>query len=292
MVIHGGDLFFRTKVSARLVDLVADPLLRLAGSGMPVYIVPGNHERSRMPLQLWFAHKNIHIFEKPTTFVQQIGERTIALAGFPFTPKVRDKFTKLVQETQFDAARADIHLLCIHQAIEGAQVGAANYTFRNGPEVIRGTDIPGGFHAVLAGHIHRLQLLECDLNRQLLKTPVIYPGSIERTSFAERNEAKGYVILKFDPSGVGRKQLDISRVWLPTRPMIKIAINVNGMDKSEIKRQIDNQLQNLKHNSIVRIDLNDPHSKEPVEYIPIAELRALAPAGMIISSRLPEYLYR
>jgi len=28
--------------------------------------------------------------------------------------------------------------------------------------------------------------------------PVFYPGSIERTSFAEKNESKGYLILEFE----------------------------------------------------------------------------------------------
>jgi DNA repair exonuclease SbcCD nuclease subunit len=44
-VVHGGDIFYRSKVPARLVEMVFEPLKQVADSGVPVYLVPGNHER-------------------------------------------------------------------------------------------------------------------------------------------------------------------------------------------------------------------------------------------------------
>jgi len=69
---------------------------------------------------------------------------------------------------------------------------------------VAGCDVPSDFAAVLAGHIHRRQTLTRDLRGRALGAPVIYPGSIERTSFAERNEDKGYVIADFIPTENGR----------------------------------------------------------------------------------------
>jgi exonuclease SbcD len=48
VVVHGGDLLYRSRVPAWLAETLA-PLGRPAESGVPVLLVPGNHERSRMP---------------------------------------------------------------------------------------------------------------------------------------------------------------------------------------------------------------------------------------------------
>lgn len=55
-VVHGGDLLYRSKVPAALIEMAMAPLIRVAENGVPVYLVPGNHERSRIPLHLWGTH--------------------------------------------------------------------------------------------------------------------------------------------------------------------------------------------------------------------------------------------
>ena len=44
VVVHCGDLFHRSRPSAALVDLAITPLVRVAEAGVPVFVVPGNHE--------------------------------------------------------------------------------------------------------------------------------------------------------------------------------------------------------------------------------------------------------
>ena len=44
-VVHGGDVFFRSRVRPELVQAAFAPLKRLANAGIPVFVVPGNHER-------------------------------------------------------------------------------------------------------------------------------------------------------------------------------------------------------------------------------------------------------
>ena len=218
LVVHGGDLFFRSKVPAGLVEMALAPLVRVAGAGVPVYLVPGNHERSRIPLHLWTAHPNLHIFDQPRTFVFAAGGSRLALAGFPFARRVRDGFEDLVRETGHEQAEADARLLCIHQIVEGARVGVHDFTFRGGPDVVRGSQIPGVFCAVLSGHIHRAQVLRHDLGQRPLAAPVIYPGAVERTGFDERHEEKGYMIVTVDVGVPGGQLADVTFVPLPARP--------------------------------------------------------------------------
>jgi DNA repair exonuclease SbcCD nuclease subunit len=75
--------------------------------------------------------------------------------------------------------------------------------FRPNKDVIPGRAIPHGFAAVLAGHIHRHQVLKADLSGRSIAAPVFYPGSTQRTSAAECGEAKGYVTLAFEPAAEG-----------------------------------------------------------------------------------------
>jgi DNA repair exonuclease SbcCD nuclease subunit len=67
-VVHGGDLLFHSRVPARLVGMAFEPLKRVADSGTPVYLVPGNHERSAIPHRHLGEHPHIHIFDRPVTF--------------------------------------------------------------------------------------------------------------------------------------------------------------------------------------------------------------------------------
>ncbi len=142
IVVHAGDLFYRSRVPTALVQMAMAPLVRVAKADVPVLIVPGNHERSHIPQHLWALHPDIHIFDRPRTYVFDINGLKVAFGGFPFARKVRDEFASLVARTGCQLADADVRVLCMHQTVEGAQVGTVDYTFRSGPDVIRGGTFP------------------------------------------------------------------------------------------------------------------------------------------------------
>jgi DNA repair exonuclease SbcCD nuclease subunit len=283
LVVHGGDLLYRSRVPAALVEMAMAPLAAVAEGGVPVYIVPGNHERSRIPLHLWAGHPNIHIFDRPRTYICQVGARSVALSGFPFHRDARDRLANLVAETGHSDAAADAHLLCIHAIVEGAQVGVGNYTFRSGPDVVRGRDIPAGFAAVLSGHIHRAQVLTQDLGGRALAAPVIYPGSIERTSIAERDEEKGFVIVRVPLSGgQGARAPDVSFVPLPARPMVNLVVPIGGHTGESLVEHLKKEIQALDPDAVVRVQLKGADGGEVREAVSAARLREMAPPSMNI----------
>lgn len=219
LVVHGGDLFFRSRVPPRIVDMVYEALMKFAASGIPIFIVPGNHERSRLPASLWLAAPNIHVFDIPRTFLVPVAGTTVAVSGFPFVREdVRSRFRSLLAETAWEQSSAPVKLLCMHQAVEGAQFGPANYTFRSGSDVVRMADIPQSFTAVLTGHIHRRQVLRTSFATG--RIPVVYPGSIERTSFAEEGEPKGFFEITIAAAQTARWGVrQLTFLDLPTQPM-------------------------------------------------------------------------
>jgi exonuclease SbcD len=291
LVVHGGDLFFRSRVPEALIDIAMAPLMNVAKSGIPVYIVPGNHERSRIPLNLWSIHPNLHIFDQAKTYLCEIGGVKLALAGFPFTRNIQEAFSKLLSMTRYESVQCDIRVLCMHQIVEGAQVGPSDYTFRSGPDVIRGCDIPGNFSIVLSGHIHRAQLLTRDLKNRPLKSSVLYPGSVERTSFAERKEEKQFTLIDVSPDGSSKGNLiDVQFVPLPTRPMVRVVLEDEESSTEEILASLRERFLGLDPNSIVRVHLEGTISEEAVRVFTAENLRRIAPPGMNVSVAYPRSL--
>jgi DNA repair exonuclease SbcCD nuclease subunit len=172
--------------------------------------------------------------------------------------------------------------------VEGAQVGVHNYTFRGGPHVVRGRDIPGHFAAVLAGHIHRHQVLTHDLGGRRLAAPVVYPGSVERTAFAERSEEKGYVLAEFEPTASGRGELvSATFVPLPTRPMVSFVLQADAFSADALRAHLRHRLAELHREAVVRIQLQGNLSSEARQVLSAASLRALAPTSMNVTVSYP-----
>jgi len=289
-IIHGGDLLFRSRVSPRLVDMAFAPLKEIADKGTKVYIVPGNHERSKIPFKIFSLHPNIHLFDYPRTFVLEKEGLRIALSGFPYCrDNVRAQFPKILQDTGWREYQknCDGHILCIHHCFEGAKVGPVNYTFRNKEDVIRLCDVPQEFMAVLAGHIHRYQILTKDLYGKPLSTPVYYPGSIERTSFAEMDEKKRYFKfeLAFDmDSGLSVHSEEF--VELPARPMVKVNISPQGMNEKKLQAYINKSLKSLSPQSVVKLDIQGFLPEGCLPVLRSSSLRTLAPKEMNVSVRV------
>jgi DNA repair exonuclease SbcCD nuclease subunit len=288
LVVHGGDLLFRSRVPDRLVEMAMAPLVRAASIGVPVVLVPGNHERSRIPLSLWTVHPNLFIYRRPSTFSFTVRGIRLAVAGFPCSRRGRDEFAALLGQTAYRQAGADIRLLCIHQTVEGAQVGMQNYTFRHGPDVIRGRDLPGDVAAILAGHIHRAQVLRSDLRGRRLPAPVVYPGSVERTAFAERDEAKGYAIVELQPTSDGPGRLEgVSVIPLPARPMVVLTVETVGLTRPAVESRLRAQLHSLDPTAVVAIRLQGTPTADVTSALSASSLRALAPPTMNVEVRWP-----
>jgi len=254
VVLHGGDVFFRARVPQLIVDMVYSDLFEFAGEGIPLLIVPGNHERSILPASLFLEHPNIYVFDQPKTFTFEVGGSRLAFSGFPCRRKdVRARFSTLLDDSGWSQQADSCQLLCLHQTVEGAQVGPSDYTFRRGEDVIALADLPGEAAAVLSGHIHREQVLASKSVGGKITPPVIYPGSIERTSFAERAERKGFYDICLGKGVHGNwqiEELDFHR--LPARPMVDIMLG-SSLEPGEVGDFIKMEASKIDSNSIVRL---------------------------------------
>lgn len=134
--------------------------------------------------------------------------------------------------------------------------------------MIRISDIPGEFAAVLTGHIHRRQILKGSLGNVPL--PVIYAGSIERTSFAEKDEPKGFYEIEIAPDESGNWQ---------ARPMVDLLIDGQA-DSPTLLDLLRREAEALDPNSIVRLRCAGRPGRSVLAELTAASLRSVFPSTM------------
>jgi DNA repair protein SbcD/Mre11 len=276
LVVHAGDVFDRSTVAATLAYQAFEPLRRVADLGIPVFVVPGNHERSRLPHLRFARHPDIHVFANPRTVVIGVRGMRVALSGFPYEHEVRGRVAQLLAKTQWQDHEADVRLLCVHHCFEGATVGPSDYTFTTAEDVVRTADIPAAFVAVLSGHIHRHQVLAKNLSGRPLATPVLYPGSIERTAFAEIGETKGYMVLHVASSDrVPRLRWDFRE--LPTRPMLRWDLDAQRLTPAGFAAAVEQIMTEAPNDAVLSIRVSGGLGEEHWGAVSAYRLRALRP---------------
>ena len=227
LVIHAGDLFDRPRPNQAALAAAVSPLFEIACRGVPVVVVPGNHEGCILPDSLLFSHPNLHVVAQPVTLVFRLGDTRVAVAAVPCIRKqAAGTFGEALRATNWPAARADVNILAVHQAFESARCGPAGYRFRSGADVVNRDAVPAEFDYVAAGHIHRHQVLESPHEDG---PPIVYAGSTERVTFAERGEPKGVVVGRVDAAGLSSR-------FVPhrVRPMVVAAMDVSARSRAEI----------------------------------------------------------
>jgi DNA repair exonuclease SbcCD nuclease subunit len=221
------------------------------------------------------------VFDQPRTFHTEVRGTTIAIAGFPYEQDVRARFTELLLRTGWRSSDAALRLLCIHQCVEGATVGPVDYTFTTGADVVRIRDVPSEFAAVFSGHVHRQQVLTTDLTRRPLSTPVLYPGSLERTTFAEIGEPKGFMVVRVGieaPAGNPRVAYEFRE--LPARPMIRREIVIEGMSETTLAMAVREIIAAAPADAVLSIRLTGTLTESQWRAVSSARLRSLAPRTM------------
>ncbi|HRY43744.1 MAG TPA: metallophosphoesterase [Thermoanaerobaculia bacterium] len=284
VVVHGGDLFYRSRVPAWLAARVFARLADLADAGVDLFWVPGNHERGAVPRELLLTHPRVRVFDRPRTFLLSRDGVTLALAGFPYAPRIRDDAPALFGATGAASVPADVRLLCLHQAVEGATVGPWDFVFRSGVDVLRGRDVPPGFAALLSGHIHRSQVLARDLSGRPLAAPVLFAGSTDRVSFVERFEPKGAFLLQLSPDGSPGGRATWAFREHPVRPMAVVDLDPAP---AGLSGRIDAALGRLEPRSLVRLRLLAEPPAESRTLLRPDALRARAPEGVDVSVAWP-----
>jgi DNA repair exonuclease SbcCD nuclease subunit len=258
-VLHAGDLFDKYHINMDIIGRAMVPLRQIAKRNIPVFIVPGNHEREHIPGGLLLAGENIHIFSKPEVIDFAVRNQKVSIVGFPFIRRnSRITFKKIIEKTGWKRRKDALSILLCHQTFEGAKVGTRNFTFRNGEHVVQVSDIPAGFAYVACGHVHKQQIIKAH------NTIICYAGSTERVSFQEMHEDKGFYIVEVR-DGIAHPSFK----KLPSTRMEIISLDTTGKTAEEIIRSIDKHIEESKSSTILRFHLHGEIDAEKLRVIPL-----------------------
>ena len=126
-------------------------------------------------------------------------------------------------------------VVAAHLTVQGSDLGGSERasliahepTFTAAQLTPRGPDGRPAFDYVALGHIHRYQ----DRNREAFERgegpPVVYSSSIERISFKEHDDRKGFVIVDIDATG-DHKTTRYEFVETPARRFVPIEATATG----------------------------------------------------------------
>jgi DNA repair protein SbcD/Mre11 len=249
LFIHSGDLFNKYYLPRELLDELVRPVFDLAKSGTRVLLIPGNHERSEFPFDLFHGVSGIFVFDRPKSLVFQINGYAVGIAGFPFIRNdSRRVFLTALEETGYSDLRTDFNFLVTHQAFDQAVVGPDNFVFRTGrSDTVSRMSVPTNFEYIAAGHIHRYQILD-----HPLKTGIkfVYPGSTQRISFAERCEDKGFI-----EGEILNNRIETQFIPLPVFDMEIVELSAVGRTAEELREVLRNEYWRFDENRIIRFHI-------------------------------------
>ncbi|GMU82892.1 MAG: hypothetical protein AMXMBFR47_27630 [Planctomycetota bacterium] len=314
LVLHAGDVFDQPRPSSAAMAAAAGPLLRVAGAGVPVVIVPGNHERSALPASLLFSHPKLHILAQPRTLRLTLRGVRVAVAGFPCLRRSSaERFAGALAATGWGPDEADVNILLCHQTFESAVCGPVAFRFRSGEDVVERTALPEGFDYVAAGHIHRHQVLTRPGGGG---PPIVYSGSVDRIGFAELHEPKGCMLLEFgdaksdperDRSDDGAQSIDsdgrgsfaLSTAKLrgtflehTVRPMAALPLDVTALDGAAIRERVAEWLRNLPAESLGQVRLSGNAEPRALRGLALARLAADLRPDVLFSSSTGSIQFR
>ncbi len=271
LFIHSGDLFNKHYIPRDGLDLLIRPLLALAGAGVQVCLIPGNHERSQFPFDLFHGRRTVFVFDRPKSICLHLGGYSIGIAGFPFIREdSRRTFLQALGRTEYEGMRSDLNLLVTHQAFDQAQVGPGDFVFSEGRrDTVSRRSVPLDFDYIAAGHIHRHQLLPHPLKPGL---NFVYPGSTQRVSFAERHEEKGFI-----EGAVVNGRIETRFIPLPVYEMESVEVEAAGLTPEECEDDIVSQFWRFEKDRVIRFNLTGGTKTSDYPDVDFARIRRIMP---------------
>lgn len=210
LVLHAGDLFDSVRPTNRAITVALQQILRLSKENIPFIAISGNHETPKLRetgnIFTIFEHLN-HVYpihnNQYETISLQIKNEKVLIHAIPQcqSPKEFDvNFKKIALDK-----KADYNILIAH----GAVAGIKEFKMNEFNELfVPVKNIQQNFDYIALGHYHMYTKLQEN---------AFYAGSIERLSFSEANNSKGFLEIdlgqklkhKFIPVNT-RSMMDVS----------------------------------------------------------------------------------
>lgn len=213
LFLISGDVFDRVMPGNFSRDFLARQLKDLNAHGIPVFIIGGNHDVPKVPEIPTLALDVLDTVGLATVFSRSdvMGQRTLKIGELKVCISGKSYFSQREGENPIAGQRipidGDVNVLMLHGSLRGLDVVSSvpQLASQNpfAPE-----DVPQGLDFLALGHYHNA------FDRRVGRCLVCNPGSIEKLTWAEINDNKGFYWVE-----LGREGSECEFVKLETRPM-------------------------------------------------------------------------
>ncbi len=262
-----GDLFDRTHVSPTFREQVRRDVIEPLGEAhITTWLIAGNHDQPRMwargtSLEDFRGYPHVEVFREPAVRDVTVEGETVTALLLPYLhpeqilDRVRERLgeevppeqtfelgRRMLQEwmrRRAEEAQSDHVVLFGHYYVEGALVrSTASPEVLPGEFSLRLDGIPEAVELGIFGHIHL---------HQTVGDRIVYVGAPERVDWGEEGDDKGFLTYRPTESWTFHP--------LPTRPMIKVEIDLGGEDATEsILKALPEDLEGALLRLQVRLD--------------------------------------
>jgi exonuclease SbcD len=265
-----GDLFHTNSPTPQILNEASKRLTRLAAI-CPVVMLVGNHDISRMDkpssVEVYntLAVPNIHVGNAYELLDIQTKSGMLTVGTLPYPTRqilgddirnrpvektqelIRAKMSGIIKAMVEQTSEDVPNVLLGHFTVNGATSGAESSMNMFSDATVNLEDLVDPCWSYVAlGHIHKFQELNAD-------PPVVYAGSIERVSFNEEHEDKGFIYGVITDAGYPATW---EFVQLDARPYVTLSKNILKGDPTKI--MLDLIKQRTLKDAVVRILVKMP----------------------------------
>jgi len=263
-----GDVFDRISPSNSARVFVTQKIRQLKESGISVFMIGGNHDVPKfgsqyLAIDVLGSAGLATVFSKSETIerqILQIDGKNVCVAG-------KSYFSQFATENPLRGCNipleGDYNVLMIHGSLQGLNV-VSSVPEMASQNPFRPDDIKPGVNYLALGHFHNYY------DREHEGCKIVNPGSIEKLSWAEMNDEKGFVWAEIHGSDVS-----LEFIKLETRRMEKYALDFSkdGDYSPTLKDYIVDYLQRQPDpQKIVRLYLRGQITQEQYGQLKVNEI--------------------
>ncbi|MCR3906984.1 MAG: exonuclease SbcCD subunit D [Tenericutes bacterium] len=264
-----GDVFDKILPTNASRVFLTSKIKLLNDANIEVFIIGGNHDIPRFGSSPSLAIDVLGSAGIATVFSRSdiIQKKTIKVHGKSVCVSGRSYYTKFERSNPLEdisvPIEGDYNILMIHGSLQGLNVASSVPEF-SCQNPFRAEDITKGLNYLALGHFHNY------FEREYKGCTIVNPGSIEKLSWAEMNDDKGFVWAELNG-----QETTTEFIELETRPMetSQLGLSKTGHYIKGIKNYVLDFLTKLSNpEKILKINLNGLISQDQYNQLKINEL--------------------
>ena len=268
LFLVAGDVFDRVSPGNAARVFLTGKIRQLKETGMHVYMIGGNHDipklgGQRVAIEVLSSAGLSTVFSESDEFgtsILELNGKRVCVAGKSYFSQVESANPLHERKVPIEG---DYNILMIHGSLQGLNV-ASSVPEMASQNPFRPEDVKVGLNYFALGHFHNF------FEREYGGCKIVNSGSVEKLSYAEMNDEKGFVWAELNPDNVSTEFIK-----LQTRPMEEYVLQFSkdAQYTPSLKGYVIDQLQ--KHGNptkIARLRLQGLISQEQYKELKINEL--------------------